>query len=307
MWRHHRTGCLTFRFDSAATPQADVAKVFSEPLYELADGVVALKTESPSGQLCKIEFYASATFEASGGDFAAPKIQLPDNWRLYMAEHPSGCNTWVAEKASDSAPAESPTSPLLNIGTAAHLSAVRVVQGITMTLHLAEDNVELCTELAVAASSPYFAKPAAEANTQQQPRALTFADAPPAREPTSHAIVPVRVASAHPTQQAALAPHDTGPSLTRSVSFLNAYVQYGSTFPYGHGGYDPVVEDEDADVLAEVEAGAWDKSKRKRTEGQERALRKAKLTRYLEDPRYQTFDACSRLLDKVFDKLYGRR
>jgi len=258
--------------------------------------------------VCKIEFFASATLEASGGDFAAPKIQLPENWRLYMAEHPSGCSTWVAEKAKDdSAPAESPTSPLLNIGTAAHLSAIRDVLSLSMMLHHAEDNVELCTELAVAASSPYFAKPAAEASTQQQPRALTFAEAPPAREPTSHAIIPVRVASALPTHHAALAPHVTGPLLTRSVSLLTAYVQYGSTLPCGHGGYDLGDEDEDADVLAEVEAGAWDKSKRKRTEGQERALRKAKLTRYLEDPRYQTFDACSRLLDKVFDKLYGRR
>ena len=73
-----------------------------------------------------------------------------------------------------------------------------------LTLPLAEDDVELCTSLAVVASSPYFKKPAAvapEAGTPLQPRALSFEDAPPACEPSSRAIVPVRAAYAQ------LAPH----------------------------------------------------------------------------------------------------
>ena len=36
-------------------------------------------------------------------------------------------------------------------------------------------------------------------------------------------------------------------------------------------------------------------------------MKKAKLERFLDDPRYQTSADCSRLLDKVFSKLNGRK
>ena len=63
--------------------------------------------------------------------------------------------------------------------------------------------------------------------------------------------------------------------------------------------------DSDQDVLDTVEAGAW--GPKPRTELQTKTMIKVKLTRFLDDPRYQTSAACSKLLDKVFSKLNGRR
>ena len=147
-----------------------------------------------------------------------------------MAEHPSGCNTWVAEKASDSAPAESPTSPLLNIGTAAHLSAVRVVQGITMTLHLAEDNVELCTELAVAASSPYFAKPAAE---RTRSNSLAHLPLPTRRRHGSRRPMPsFRCVLPPPTPRNKQRSHRTTPVLRSHALSPSSMLTYSTVPPF---------------------------------------------------------------------------
>ena len=103
-------------------PQAVFAKAILEPVYELRTGVVALKTENSSGALCKIEFFMSDT-DAGGGEFAAPHVQLPENWTLYKVEHLSGGSTWVAAMASASIPVGDPQR---NIGTS-HLPAVRAI------------------------------------------------------------------------------------------------------------------------------------------------------------------------------------